>query len=98
MAIDPERVKALFQAAIERGDPASRTRSSTTRSAATPSCATGSTPSAPTLGADPDLVLDVDAAQRRLAQEDATAAEVARPSAPLWRKWNRPELDHSPSR
>ena len=33
---------------------------------------------APTLGADPDLVLDVDLALGRLASEDATAAEVAR--------------------
>jgi RNA polymerase sigma factor (TIGR02999 family) len=33
---------------------------------------------APALGADPNLVLDVDAALGRLAREDATAAEVAR--------------------
>jgi RNA polymerase sigma factor (TIGR02999 family) len=33
---------------------------------------------APTLGADPELVLDVDAGLGRLALEDATAAEVAR--------------------
>jgi RNA polymerase sigma factor (TIGR02999 family) len=32
----------------------------------------------PTLGADPNQVLDVDAALERLAREDATAAEVAR--------------------
>jgi RNA polymerase sigma factor (TIGR02999 family) len=33
---------------------------------------------APALGADPDLVLDVDAALERLAREDPTSAEVAR--------------------
>jgi RNA polymerase sigma factor (TIGR02999 family) len=33
---------------------------------------------APALGADPNLVLDVDAPLGRLAREDATAAEVAR--------------------
>ena len=33
---------------------------------------------APALGADPNLVLDVDAALGRLAREDAMAAEVAR--------------------
>ena len=33
---------------------------------------------APTLGADPDLVLDVDAALERLALEDPSSAEVAR--------------------
>jgi RNA polymerase sigma factor (TIGR02999 family) len=33
---------------------------------------------APALGADPNLVLDVDAALERQAREDATAAEVAR--------------------
>src|SRR6516164_7292170 len=33
---------------------------------------------APALGADPDLVLDVDAALERLAQEDPSSAEVAR--------------------
>ena len=33
---------------------------------------------APTLGADPDLVLDVDAALERLAREDTSSAEVAR--------------------
>ena len=38
MAIDPEQVKALFQAAFERGDPASHSRSLTMRSATTTSC------------------------------------------------------------
>jgi RNA polymerase sigma factor (TIGR02999 family) len=33
---------------------------------------------APDLGADPDLVLDVDAALERLAREDPSSAEVAR--------------------
>ena len=33
---------------------------------------------APALGADPDLVLDVDAALERLAREDPSSAEVAR--------------------
>ena len=33
---------------------------------------------APDLGADPDLVLDVDAALVRLAREDPSSAEVAR--------------------
>jgi RNA polymerase sigma factor (TIGR02999 family) len=33
---------------------------------------------APDLGADPDLVLDVDAALERLAREDTSSAEVAR--------------------
>ncbi len=33
---------------------------------------------APTLGTDPDLVIDVDAAMERLVREDAAAAEVAR--------------------
>jgi RNA polymerase sigma factor (TIGR02999 family) len=33
---------------------------------------------APTLNADPDLVLDVDAALERLAREDPSSAEVAR--------------------
>jgi RNA polymerase sigma factor (TIGR02999 family) len=33
---------------------------------------------APALGADPDLVLDVDAALQRLAREDRSSAEVAR--------------------
>jgi len=33
---------------------------------------------APSLGADPDLVLDVDAALERLAREDPSSAEVAR--------------------
>jgi RNA polymerase sigma factor (TIGR02999 family) len=33
---------------------------------------------APALGADPDLVLDVDEALERLAREDPTSAEVAR--------------------
>jgi RNA polymerase sigma factor (TIGR02999 family) len=33
---------------------------------------------APVLGADPDLVLDVDSALERLAREDPTSAEVAR--------------------
>jgi RNA polymerase sigma factor (TIGR02999 family) len=33
---------------------------------------------APALGANPDLVLDVDAALERLAQEDPSSAEVAR--------------------
>jgi RNA polymerase sigma factor (TIGR02999 family) len=32
----------------------------------------------PALGADPDLILDVDAALERLAQEDPSSAEVAR--------------------
>jgi RNA polymerase sigma factor (TIGR02999 family) len=32
----------------------------------------------PALGADPDLILDVDAALERLAREDPTSAEVAR--------------------
>ena len=32
----------------------------------------------PALGADPDLVLDIDAALERLAREDPTSAEVAR--------------------
>lgn len=33
---------------------------------------------APSLGADPDLILDVDAALERLAREDPSSAEVAR--------------------
>ena len=47
MAIDPERVKALFLAAIERETPPTAGRSSTPRSATTPSCSTGSTPCSP---------------------------------------------------
>jgi hypothetical protein len=44
MAIDPEGVKALFQAAIERGDAAAR---SLTAKSATTRCATDSTLSLP---------------------------------------------------
>jgi hypothetical protein len=116
MATDPERVKTLFPAAIERGDPGDRrafldadvgndaelrgrldallaaydrppnvldrplgpSHRATDGSPSVTSLLRGAIGDESSTGADPDLVLDVDAALERLAQEYPSSAEVAR--------------------